>query len=140
MLHRRKSWSTCTLEMLQSKSDFSATNQLKNFFLFSKNSVKGVIDPTILEPESLKGTLYSKHIEEGIDWTDEKRMEYQKMIRYGKQEAYCIPFTTSDRFMEVEYPKVAKEYQVADTCVASSQILPKSLTLLTILNLILLQI
>ncbi|KAJ6636729.1 hypothetical protein Bhyg_15323, partial [Pseudolycoriella hygida] len=82
-------------------------------------NVKGVVDPTILEPESLKGTLYSKHIEEGIDWTTEKRADYQNMIRYGKQQAYCIPFTNNDHFMEVQYPKVPKEYQVPDVCTKS---------------------
>lgn len=85
-------------------------------FFLSKNSVRGIIDPTILEPESLNGTLYSKYIEDGIDWTAEKRMDYQNMIRYGKQQSYCIPFTTNDHFMKVQYPKVKKEYKVPNTC------------------------
>lgn len=48
------------------------------------------------------------------------------MIRYGKQQAYCIPFTTDDHFMEIQYPEVAKDYQVADTC---TELLPVVLTI-----------
>lgn len=85
-------------------------------YFFSNKSVKGIIDPTILEPDNWNGTLYSKYIEEGIDWTPENREEYQNLIRYGPHKAYCIPFTKTDSFMEIQYPQVKNKYQVASTC------------------------
>lgn len=44
-----------------------------------------------------------------MNWTTEKRSEYQRLMRYGDQRAYCIPIEgRNEAFVMTNYPGTLK--------------------------------
>jgi len=89
----------------------------KMFFCNSPCRLQGEIDPTVLSPPNLAGKKYSQVVEE-IDWTLEKRQEFQRFVRDSKHNVYCLPHEeyTGKSFSDVSYPEFSKAYVEPSVC------------------------
>jgi len=65
------------------------------------------IDPTVNEPIQYKGQMYSNVVTR-LNWTPEKRKDYQDLTRYGTHDSYCHPIG-GESSVPVSYPKAAEE-------------------------------
>jgi len=73
---------------------------------------EGEEDPTVTRPEVLNGQKYSKVIE-GIEWSEKRRKDYQKLHRYTAHDSTCYP--GGKLHYKSEYPE-AEEFIPVDSC------------------------